>query len=496
MRLLHSMVLQWIYGLPIDIEIDTQPGIPSFTIVGLGDASIQESRERIRSAIKNSKYTFPIRRVTINLAPAHIKKTGSHFDLAIALGLILWEDETSGIHARLESTLILGELALDGKLRPLLWALPFVISARKQGISRVMVPFINMNEISMIDGIEIVSVNSLNEALIYFESGNYPKFTKKNNKTRMISPHMLLESIVGQNRAKRSLIIAAAGWHNILFEWPPGSGKSMLCSALQGILPDLRSEEALEVMQIYSVLGLSHILQDSLRPFRHLHHTASTVSVVGGGKLCRPGEMSLAHHGVLFMDEILEFDRPVIESLREPMESREIHISRAHGSYTYPASFMLVGAMNPCPCGYMGDPDHPCKDTANEITKYRSKLSGPILDRIDIFVQVPRVPIEEIRQKSDNYLSTSDAKKLVEQSSNFAMERQGKLNANLLPQELSELWIETDAQQLLEKALERLSLSLRAYHRLLRVSRTIADLESSKKITSAHVAEAMGYRQN
>lgn len=192
-------------------------------------------------------------------------------------------------------------------------------------------------------------------------------------------------------------------------------------------------------MQIYSVLGLSHILQDSLRPFRHLHHTASTVSVVGGGKLCRPGEMSLAHHGVLFMDEILEFDRPVIESLREPMESREIHISRAHGSYTYPASFMLVGAMNPCPCGYMGDPDHPCKDTANEITKYRSKLSGPILDRIDIFVQVPRVPIEEIRQKSDNYLSTSDAKKLVEQSSNFAMERQGKLNANLLPQELSEL---------------------------------------------------------
>ncbi|MDD2745026.1 MAG: YifB family Mg chelatase-like AAA ATPase [Candidatus Gracilibacteria bacterium] len=497
MRLLHSMVLQGIYGLPIFIEIDTQPGIPSFTIVGLGDASIQESRERIRSAVKNSEYSFPVRRVTINLAPAHIRKTGSHFDLAIAIGLILQDAIKTETSLRLQETLILGELALDGKLRPLIGTLPLIISARKQGFTQVMIPSENMEEVWQIDGIKIIAVGSLSEGLAYFLSGIIPIPTPQkisNQKTQIKVP---LESIIGQNRVKRGLIIAASGGHNLLLEGPPGSGKSMLCSALQGILPKLNQEESLEVAQIYSVVGLALPHGNKNRPFRHIHHTASAVSIVGGGKYCRPGEMSLAHHGVLFMDEILEFDRPVIESLREPMESREIHISRAFGTYTYPASFMLVGAMNPCPCGYLGDTEHICKDTANEILKYRSKLSGPILDRIDIFLTVPRVPLAEIQQRgTEKMLTTTQAKQQVEAAVQIAMQRQNKLNTNLLPQELEKMEIESEAYVLLQQAMERLSLSLRAYHRILRVSRTIADLEGTKKIAPAHVAEAIGYRQN
>lgn len=489
------MALQGIQGFPIDVEIDTQPGIPSFTIVGLGDTSIQESRERIRSAIKNSERGFPIRRVTINLAPAHIRKTGSAFDLAIALGLVLGEAKDGQMEERFRTTVILGELALDGKLRPLVGALPFVISAQNAGFSRVMVPWENYPEVARVSPIEILPVKDLSEAMRFFERGAVPNRPLSVNIREVPRPKVAFESIIGQDRAKRCLVIAASGGHNLLFEGPPGSGKSLLSCALQGILPEMNPSEALEVAQIYSVLGKNDHISHLERPFRHVHHTASTASIVGGGKFCHPGEISLAHRGVLFLDELLEFQRPVIESLREPMESREIRISRIHGTYAYPASFMLVGAMNPCPCGYLGDPQHVCKDTANEISKYRGKLSGPILDRIDLFVQVPRVPLGDLQCQERGKLTTSDAKRMVQDASSFAHERQGKQNAELLPRELESLAIESDASELLQNAIERLSLSLRAYHRLLRVSRTIADLERAKKIASAHVAEAMGYRQ-
>ncbi len=491
------MVLQGIFGIPIDIEIDTQPGIPCFTIVGLWDASIQESRERIRSAIKNSKCSFPLRRITINLAPAHIKKTGSHFDLAIALGLTIDEDSNLETKKRLESTLILWELALDGKLRPLVGALPFIVSAKKQGIQKVMLPRENMPEVLRIPDIEILPVESLLEGIEYFEKGEIRSYEAVTAPESNAVVSVKFESIIGQESVKRGLIIAASWGHNVLLEWPPGSGKSMLCSALQWILPDLQSDEELEVSQIYSILGLGQQIRSTLRPFRHVHHTASIASIIWWWKHCRPWEISLAHHGVLFMDEILEFDRSAIESLREPLESREIRISRAYGTYAYPASFMLVGAMNPCPCGYLWDTIQACKDTASEISKYRGKLSWPILDRIDLFLQVPRPRLEEIKkQNSSNALTTECAKQKVSEASQIAMQRQGKLNANLRPHELDKLEIEEEAHQLLLRAIEQLSLSLRAYHRLLRVSRTIADLENHKKIAPAHVAEAMWYRQN
>ncbi len=490
MWLFHSLVLTGITWQPIRIEIDIQNGIPSCTIVGLWDTSVQESRERIRSALKNSGFEFPSRRITINLAPAHIRKTGSHLDLGMALGLII---QSSKIN--LEKTIFLGELALDGKLRKMVGALPLVISAQRLGYTTVILPLENMREVSAIQGIRIYGLETLSQVVQGIESAIFPEMKYAEVCTEETPPRVLLESIIGQTTAKRALILAAAGQHNMILEWPPGSGKSMLAAAIQGILPDLTPAEQLEVAQIYSVVGLLERWIPIVRPFRQIHRSASPTSILGWGRNCHPWEMSLAHTGVLFFDELLEFDRGIIESLREPMESRTIHISRVYGNYTYPASFMFIGAMNPCPCGYLWDHERSCTDSSTEISKYRWRLSGPILDRIDMNIHVPRVSLIDIQNLPPSEYSTAEAKALVVAAYSLAIERQWKPNSLLSPQEVGELEIEPSATEILMNATERLALSLRGYHRILRVSRTIADLECTKIIASAHIAEAIGYRR-
>lgn len=499
MKTFKSITLLWIEGILIDIEIDIHPWIPSFSIVWLGDTAIQESRERIRASIKNSWFKFPASRVTVNLAPAHIRKTGSWFDLAIAIGIICPENITNTIPAH---TVFLGELSLDGSLRPLESAFSLVYSAWKSWVAECIIPYENYQEVCGISGIRVIPIHNLKELLEYLQTGMRPQpplnwATEIHHSTEGLTPYPVLESIIWQAHAKRALMIAAAGRHNLLFEWPPWSWKSMLANSIQGILPDLTQEESLEVLQIHSTVWIRYSWIPKTRPFRHVHHSASSASIVGWGKYCRPGEMSLAHRWVLFFDEFPEFDRRAIESLREPIESRNVTIWRISGSISYPASFMFVGAMNPCPCGYMWDPNHHCSDTSAEVSRYRNRISGPILDRIDIFARVERVMVDEFNTRVDQaqIIHSEHAKQIVTKAFERAMNRQWVPNAELSIDMLSNTPIQPDALKLLQSAIERLSLSIRSYHRLLRVARTIADLSEKEKIAPEHVAEAIWFRQ-
>jgi magnesium chelatase family protein len=496
---IKACVLYGLEGYDVDVETDLSGGLPNFNIVGLPDISIKESKERVRSALKNSGFSFPVSRITINLAPANLKKEGSQIDLPIAIGIL---SANKIIDKNLdEKTCFIGELSLNGDITAVDGALPMVISMRNNKFERAIIPYDNKDECGAIEGINIIPVTSLNELVNYLNgySDIEPYRTTYDYADTIDKFQEDFSEIKGQPAMKRAVEIAAAGMHNILMLGSPGSGKTMIARRIPTILPDLTFEESLEVTKIYSISGLlnnSGLVKK--RPFRSPHHTSSRVSIAGGGSKPSPGEVSLAHYGVLFLDEIPEFPKSVIEVLRQPMEDGNISISRANGSFTFPAKFMMVASMNPCPCGYLGDPTHECSCTQGQIDKYLGKISGPLLNRIDIQIEVSPVKYDDL--KNEKYEESSEEiKKRIIKARGIQQERYKNLgiitNSELSSKYISKYCkINKESEQILKEAFERLGLSARAYNKILKVARTIADLEEIENIETKHIAEAIQYR--
>jgi magnesium chelatase family protein len=480
----------------VEVEVDLSMGLLNFFIVGLPDTAIKESKQRVQAALKNSGIKLPERKITVNLAPADLKKEGSLFDLPIALGILIASGALEISQDFLKDTIILGELSLDGSIKPVKGVLPIAFDAKKFGKKRLIVASQNAIEASIIENLECISVESLVDLVEYLKGKE--KIPVKNIlELKNNISELDFNQIKGQEKAKRALQIAATGWHNLLFIGSPGSGKTMLAQRITSLMPDLTFDQAIETSKIYSISG--KCLKEGIitaRPFRSPHHSISQAGLIGGGSIPQPGEISLANNGILFLDELTEFKKSIIEALRQPLEEKIVNISRAQQSVSFPASFLLICALNPCPCGYYGDVLRTCNCPEQVVKQYLSKLSGPLLDRIDIQIHVPSLTFNQASSKSEE-TSSKELKNAIDNACKIQFERFGKhkFNSQMTHDEIEKYCkLDENCQKIIEKAFDKLKLSMRGYHKLLKISRTIADIEASINIEKKHIQEALSYR--